>query len=366
MKKSLIALAVLAASGASFAQSNVTLYGKADIWFGSVKSETSGTNLGSSSLSQTRLDSSGVNTSRWGMKGSEDLGGGLKANFQLEQGFNVDTGTAGVTGQTFNRQSWVGVSGGFGEVQFGRVWSSYDDINSSAIDSFGANVAAKYNVWLGYQDRPSNAVKYASPTISGFSGSLTYGLGEDKTAKNDASHVMALGGQYAQGPLFVGLAYQEQTQTGGANSVFSALPGDAAKIFPALSTAFTGKTTYTTINGSYDLGVAKLIGAYNIAKQTIDATSTTSAGEFKAKEFDLGVEVPLSASLNLGGGYAQSNVQVNGVDAWKTSGFTGALTYTLSKRTFVYGALQQVKLESQVSNDVAKSTLFALGVNHSF
>lgn len=370
MKKNLVALAVLAASGAAMAQSSVTLYGKADIWLGSAKTETSGTLLGNSSLTQTKLDSGGVSTSRWGMKGSEDLGGGLKANFQLEQGISVDTGAAQVTGQAFNRQSWVGVSGGFGEVQLGRVWSSYDDINGSAIDSFGTNIAAKYNVFLAYQDRPQNAIKYATPTISGFSGSLTYGLGEDKAVGIDASRILSLGGQYANGPVFVGLAYQEQTQTGGANSRFDALPGilDAASLtaVTGLNTAFTGKTTYTQINGSYDFGVAKIVGAYNVVKQTIDSTPTLTGGELKAREYDLGVEVPLAANMSLAGGYAQSNVEGSGQDVFKTTGYSGALTYSLSKRTLVYGALTQTKLDFAGTSDQIKSTLYALGVNHSF
>lgn len=113
MKKSLVALAVLAASGAAMAQSNVTLYGIADVWFGSSKFEVTGED----SARQTKVDSGGVDTSRWGMKGSEDLGGGLKANFQLESAVNMDDGTS--TG--FDRQAWVGLSGGFGAVQLGKV-----------------------------------------------------------------------------------------------------------------------------------------------------------------------------------------------------------------------------------------------------
>ena len=118
MKKSLIALAVLAASGAAMAQSSVTLYGVADAgvtylngadnWSG----VTSGNNL----------------TSRLGFRGTEDLGGGLKANFVLEGGFNLDNGdgASGYAGAKagegfqFKRRSTVGLSGGFGEVRMGR------------------------------------------------------------------------------------------------------------------------------------------------------------------------------------------------------------------------------------------------------
>jgi predicted porin len=130
MKKSLIALAVMAASGASFAQSTVSLYGIADAWVG----RTTATGA----PSQVKLDSGGVSGSRFGFKGSEDLGGGLKANFLLEQGFNLDDGTQANATQMFSRQAYLGFSGGFGEVKLGKVFSAYDDISgmtNAAFDS---------------------------------------------------------------------------------------------------------------------------------------------------------------------------------------------------------------------------------------
>jgi len=340
MKKSLIALAVLGSvAGVAQAQSSVTLYGLADVWFGSSKTEING--VGSS---VTKVDGSGLATSRFGLKGSEDLGGGLKANFQLEQGFNIDNGTAGnSTGtagsQAFDRQSWVGLSGGFGEVQFGKTWSSYDDIRSSANDNFNANVAASFNTWVGYNDRPVNSIKYISPTFGGFSGSVTYGLGEDKlaNANRKSSDLTSLGLQYANGPVFVGLAYQSEKD--GATDT---------------------KFTNTLINGSYDFGVAKLVAGYNQAKDT------AFAGDAKAKEWNLGVEVPLAANLNLGLGYAQSKLELAGTDVAKSTGYTASLLYSLSKRTTVYGVLSQTKAKDIPFTTEGKDTLYAVGINHKF
>jgi predicted porin len=364
MKKSLIALAVLAASGTAMAQSNVTLYGLADVWFGSSKFEVTG----EGSVRQTKVDSGGLNTSRWGMKGSEDLGGGLKANFQLEQGFDLSTGAA-QSGKTFNRQAWVGLSGGFGEVQLGKVWTSYDDIRSSANDTFNANIASSFSTWLGYTDRTDNGIKYSSPNYGGVSGSLTYALGEDKTTTTSASSVLSLGLQYANGPVFVGFAHQQQKQN-GANSVFSAVPGFLSS---ALGEELTvdllgsldvrGKTTYNLLNGSYDFGAAKLLGGYNQVKQTISG----EVGSVKAKEYNLGVEAPLATNLKAGLGYAASTIEADGTDVAKTTGFSAAVIYNLSKRTAVYGALTQTKLEDKTGSDFeVKSTLYAVGVNHSF
>lgn len=368
MKKSLIALAVLAASGAAMAQSSVTIYGVADVWMGS--SKLSVTEAGATeSIRNTKLDSGGVNTSRIGFKGTEDLGGGLKANFQLEQGINLDTGAAQVAEKAFNRQAWVGLSGGFGEVQLGKVWTSYDDIRSSANDTLNANIASSFNTWVGYSDRTDNGIKYISPSFGGFSGSLTYAFGEDKAANTSASSVLSLGLQYASGPLFVGFAHQQQKQN-GANGVFSAVPGFlTAELGEDLtqdllgSLDFQGKTTYNLINASYDFGVAKLLGGFNQVKQTV----VGSADSAKAKEYNIGVEVPLASALSLGLGYSQSKVEAAGVDQFKTKGYSAALVYSLSKRTSVYAAATQTKLKlADGSGDNIKSQLYAVGLKHTF
>lgn len=358
MKKSLIALAVLAASGAAMAQSSVTLYGVADVWVGSVKSELNG-----KSERETKLDSGGVSTSRIGFKGTEDLGGGLKANFQLEQSIGLDDGTGG----TFDRQSWVGLSGGFGAVQLGRNWSSYDDIRLSANDNFNANVAASFGTWIGYNDRPAKSIKYISPEFSGFSGSLTYGLGEDKNINTNgkASSVLSLGAQYANGPVFVGFAHQ--AEKAGQGTALGALPSinnllDIIGVAPLVAPDGT-KVTYNLLNGSYDLGVAKLVGGYNQVKGTTPGV----AGSLKAQEFNLGVEFPVASNLKLGAGYAQSKLEDDGTDVAKTTGFTATALYSLSKRTTVYGALSQVKAEDELGLGAkAKTSLFAVGVNHTF
>lgn len=78
-------------------------------------------------VSQWTVESGTVSGSRWGLMGSEDLGGGLKLNFDLEQGFGIDTGNQ-TAGQSFSRQAWVGFSGGFGEVRIGKPWTAYDDV----------------------------------------------------------------------------------------------------------------------------------------------------------------------------------------------------------------------------------------------
>eukprot|EP01036_Dinobryon_divergens_P002144 gene2144-2828_t len=141
MKKSLIALAVLAASGAAMAQSSVTLFGVVDATYA----------YGSGSVSnKSQLTNSGYNSSRLGFRGVEDLGGGLSASFWLEAGVNNDNGTGGVTntnnqaatstggGLTFNRRSTVSLNGGFGEVRLGRDYTP-QFWNLTVFDPFGTN-----------------------------------------------------------------------------------------------------------------------------------------------------------------------------------------------------------------------------------
>ena len=192
MKKSLIALAVLAASGAAMAQSSVTLYGIADLAVVKAKG------------SSAALASGGVSTSRWGLKGSEDLGGGLAANFNFEQSVNLVDGT---TGNGFNRQAWVGFSGGFGEIKLGKMWNAYDDIVGATSPLFDSGALTTNNLAPSYAleaGNPGNAVYYATPSFGGVSGavSTTFKTGETN-ARVSAFHV-----KYEGGPVYAGLGYQ--------------------------------------------------------------------------------------------------------------------------------------------------------------
>lgn len=323
MKKSLVALAVLAASGASFAQSAVSVYGIADVWFGT----TSGTGV----ESQTVLESGGVSGSRWGIKGSEDLGGGLKANFLLEQGFDITKGSA--AGVQFNRQAYVGFSGGFGEVKLGNVYTAYDDISGAANSAFDSALAAQNGVWLstGYNSNPNNNIYYATPTFGGFSGAVSYALGENKTALLSASDVTSLNVQYNAGKLYAGLGYQTETPQGGGTS-----------------------TDFTRLNATYDLGVAKLLAGYG---------KKVAPGSVETTEWELGADVPVSAALTLSGGVARSTDNVAAGDATRT-GYGLAAAYSLSKRTTLYtGFNSHTTTQAGVDTD---ARTFAAGVKHTF
>lgn len=350
MKKSFIALAVLAASGVASAQSSVTLYGLVDAYVGTSRVKDS---AASTSVRKNVVDSGGFNTSRFGLKGSEDLGGGLKANFVLESGFDVSTGAAGAyanpftfsastaSGRTesssvFSRQSWVGISSGFGEVRLGKMWTPYDEVKGSGAAAFDANIfAPATGVWVSnnYQDRPGNSIYYATPNFSGFSAAGLYSFGENKTATQSAGKIYSANVQYAGGPVAAALAYQVEKEGG----TLSANP----------------TTKFTQLNGSYDFGVAKLLAAYGHVKN----------GSDKANEYQIGVDVPVAAALTLSGGVARSKITTAGGDV-KNTGVGLAAKYDLSKRTFLYTGLQLSKNEVGAAD--LKTDTFAVGVQHKF
>lgn len=312
MKKSLIALAVLTSvAGVAQAQSSVQLYGIVDLSF--VKDN--GTPL--------NMVSGAVSGSRWGLKGSEDLGGGLNANFLLESGFAADTGAAAAAG--FQRQSYVGLSGGFGEVKLGNVYTAYDDISGATNPVFDSALSptAVFQS-TGYNYIPRNNIYYATPSFGGISGAVSYALDEVK-GNRIVSPAVALHVKYEGGPLYAGFAYQ-------ADDV--------------------GATTdkFTRINGSYDLGVAKLLGSFgNVDKAGTAADST---------EFTVGADVPLGAAMVVSVGFASNNPKAAGVK--NNDAYSAGVAYSLSKRSTVYGGFLKT---NKAAGDLSR---VAVGLKHTF
>ncbi|MFA7287168.1 MAG: porin [Patescibacteria group bacterium] len=338
MKKSLVALAVLAASGASFAQSSVTVYGIVDMWVGSLDNGTTSTTL---------LNSGGVSANRWGLKGSEDLGGGLKANFNLEQGFNSDTGAAATANSAFSRQSWVGFSGGFGEVRVGRTTTPFDDVSGVANALFDSDLSPMYGVGAPngvfasatYVARPNNTIFYQAPDFGGFSGAISYSLDESVAA---APNVTSMNLTYAAGPVAVQLGYQTEDIV---NTV--GLPDDYSVV---------------RLGGSYDFGTFKLMANYG------QATSIGNQSGFDATDYQIGADIPVGSALVVSVSYAKSddsNPAAFAAAEQSREGYGIAAAYNLSKRTFLYGGYQAATTSQAGVADV-DSSLFAVGINHRF
>ncbi|TSE24375.1 Outer membrane porin protein 32 [Tepidimonas sediminis] len=323
MKKSLIALAVLAASGAAMAQSSVQVYGLVDLVLHKDKGAAAA------------LTSGGVNTSRWGLKGTEDLGGGLKANFLIEQGFKADTGVANdvkdrtgtAIGRGFDRQAYIGLAGGFGEVKLGKVWTAFDDIAGATDAVFNANVLGPLNlvfVSQGYQGNPGNTIYYATPSFGGFSGAFSYSLDEVKNVSNDIYdfHV-----KYEQGPVFVGFAWQNDK---------------------------TNSTKYTRLNGSYDLGAVKLLASYGYVNPT--------GANNETKEWSIGADIPLGSNLIASVGYGSSKTDG---EAKRSTVLSAGVAYLMSKRTMVYAGFADANSTAE-ANRGAPGSRFGVGLQHKF
>ncbi|KRC08561.1 hypothetical protein ASE11_22590 [Hydrogenophaga sp. Root209] len=308
MKKTLIALAVLAASGAAMAQSSVTLYGIADAGIFKDKGQSAD------------MRSGGLNSSRLGFKGTEDLGGGLSAIFQLEQGIDLTSGAA----SGFGRQAYVGLAGGFGTFKMGNVYSAYDDIAANAALGFDSGKFDSQDIFgsMGYASNPGSNVYYASPSFGGFSGAVSSSV---NTLKQDSTSVHL---KYEGGPLYVGLGYQDDSD-------------------------LAGKGKYTILNGSYDFGVAKLLLAYG--------NSNVAAAGGDTDDVSIGAEVPVGPALVVSVGYARSEPDVGA----SRSGFTLMGNYSLSKRTIVYAGFRNDNAAA-VAAGVGVDSRFGVGIRHAF
>jgi predicted porin len=343
MKKTLVAMAALAAVSA-FAQSSVTLYGRIDNWVGQTR-----TQLGTApAVSNIVVNGGGYTGPRWGMRGSEDLGGGLKANFNLEGRYGADDGSAGSDG-LFGRQSWVGFSGGFGEVKMGRTTTPMDDYNGTgsahvAFDIFAnqrntlRGTSAGLGIGLGFDARFSNGIKYDTPNLGGFTAKVHIGLGEGKTgatsgAGASAGNDFGVGAGYANGPLAVNFVHQQDNDTN---------PSTKAEKFNSL-------------NASYDFGVIAISGA-------VDADSQD---QFKYRGYSIGVSVPIGAA-KIGAGYNRATTKVGAAKDDKGTGFGLVAEYALSKRTRVYGGLTEAKTKTSTGAKIASGRAIALGVRHDF
>lgn len=311
MKKSLIALAALAASGTTFAQSSVTVYGITDVWVG--RTETA------AGASETKMKSGGLSTSRLGFKGTEDLGGGLKANFVLEQGVDLVSGANDKNNAlAFTRETSVGISGAFGAVKLGRFTTAYDSIQGKTNPGFDSDFSAAKYIWKsnGHTSRPDQGIRYDSPKFGGFSAAISYNL--DPASDNDNS-VLSAHVQYADGPIYVGLGYQDD--------------GDAKD------------KKFTRINGSYDFGVAKLLLAYGrVNTSTVDTA-----------EYTIGADVPVAPNTVVSVGYVSSKTDA----AARLKGWNVVVAHNLSKRTTVYGGY--VKTDA-----TALDNALAVGIKHTF
>ncbi len=388
MKKSLVALAILAAAGVASAQSSVTLFGVVDATY----AHGSGSGVGSSSKSQ--LTNSGYNSSRIGFRGTEDLGGGMSASFWLEAGVNNDNGsgaatnltnqaagtgtaTAGTQGLTFNRRSTVSLASGLGELRLGRDYTP-QFWNQTVFDPFGTNgVGTTQTLVSGLGGitavRASNSIGYFLPgNLGGFYGQFQHYLGENNqtgAATEDDGKGSAIRLGYANGPVNVAIA-TSSTKYAQTAAVAAVLPAQGVTGVSADTPASAavaaggGNVKSTNLGGSYDFGVASLM-ALVTRDRVSAATSVTGKGAL------IGGLIPLGAGQIR---VAYSTYKTNTAAAPKSKKIALGYVHNLSKRTALYTTFARVTnsggassaLNGAVTAANARSTGYDFGIKHSF
>jgi predicted porin len=329
------------------AQSSVTLYGIVDAGIGYQSSQTS---LGSTSggRSVVKMVNGVWAGSRFGLKGGEDLGGGTKAIFQLEQGFNSATGAQGVSGLAFNRQAWVGVTNPtYGTLTAGRQYTAYYTLLSPyspttwLTGAYGAHPGDIDSLDTVY--RTNNSLVYTSPKFYGFTASGSYSFGGVPGSLN-AGSTWSAALQYLNGPFGIAAGFQRinnSTPGGGAWGADSATSNNGAQ------------TGVSAINNGYRTAQAQqrvaVTGGYAFNSQWDVSFSYSnvqyipgvgSAFRHQATFNTAGAVVhfkPLTA-LDLAAGYSYTRAtESNGISsAARYQQFNLSQYYSLSKRTGLY------------------------------
>jgi predicted porin len=379
MKKLLIATAALAmVAGTAQAQSSVTVYGIVDVGVSDVESKTAAASPVSTKTKTTGAEGQ-LSGNRIGFRGVEDLGGGLKANFVIEWGFAPTEANAAVGDS--NRQSFVGLSGAFGEVRLGRQNSLNKVINDSGVfggAGFGTGWTTKIN---GYEaERVSNAIQYETPRFNGLQASIAHQNDSADVSNVDLrtkTEATFLGLRYNQGPL--SFAYANKNAKDSLEGLTDAqLEAAILAGFPTISpygrdTTLSLGASATVINGlatrkvkqdtaqlAYDFKVAKVVATYNKGSSQVEG-----AAKAKRDDWVLGVSVPMGKTTLLaqyGDGEQTSTANVK----TDIKGYQLGALYSLSKRTTAYALYGDQETKAADSAFKAKADGFAMGVRHSF
>ncbi|MBI1905551.1 MAG: porin [Rhodocyclales bacterium] len=338
MQKSLIFIALSGAlCTAAQAQSSLTVYGVVDMNY---------TTLSGNGRSRNVMDPGGISGSRLGFRGSEDLGNGLKAIFELEYGSLKIDANQGISGA---RQSFVGLKGAWGSILGGYIYSPADDFNSgydglsnSGLLSARANMLNDGGFSTKVDDTFTNAVAYISPSLGGLTLRAVVGLGEQESSPKEKKY--AFGAEYIRGAFKTALVYHYIDNQGG--------------VAPAAN------LRETALGIGYDFGVAKLLGTYAMKK---------ASGGGDDISWALGAQIPAGAgSVRLSYAALDMSTKSGGKDA---RGWSAAYFHDLSKRTTLYTGYHALDNGSTASYNHERLTglsagsnarLFTVGMRHKF
>jgi predicted porin len=347
MKKKILFAASLAAVGATaaHAQSSVTLYGLIDTGITYVNKSSASTSTAGHSFIGTNDNVS--QTSRWGLRGSEDLGGGLKAIFTLESGFSPSNGTLGNGGTLFGRQAFVGLAqNNVGALTLGRQYSFSTDIIGANYTAGALTPGGNYAYHINDIDqltssRINNAIKFSSANFSGLTFGAMYGFSNQAgafagaptvgTAPNTttgSSRTYSFGANYQNGPFGIGAAYTDIRFPGFMTS--NPLAAGIANVGPSGTTGLGSKDLRTIGVGSrYALGQAMVWGNW-----TNTRLIPIAGGSSLVNNYELGVKYQFTPALMASVG--DTYTRLSGGFAGKWNQVNTSVDYSLSKRTDVY------------------------------
>lgn len=377
------------------AQSRVTLYGLLDsgVSYSSRVAPTGG--------SRFSVDSGDLQQSRWGMRGTEDLGGGLKALFILEGGFSVANGTAGQGGLPLGRTTVVGLEGPFGTVELGRRKDFIDEIATwySSVANFGVFINGVHDNNLDRVGgaRANNSVRYDSPEFRGFKANMTYGFG-NTAGSMSTGQSLGFGANYANGPFGIGIGYWQSrlgTGTQAANSSSDQGTASGAGCNPTLGSA--GQTCIKTwmLGSSYTADKFRVYASWsrtlqplatyggNSAPFSTTFTRLAGAGAFTAagsnngatNVFDVGANYYVAPDLVLVASVLQSRYSFVGTSTQgRLTQYNVGVDYVLSKRTDVYSYFANLRASNMYNPGVTggspgadlMQSAMTIGLRHKF
>lgn len=320
-------------SGIVSAQATVTVYGTIDVNMTSNKTDGTGTD--------TAMGENSLSTSRLGFKGTEDLGNGLKAEFQLESKLLPTTGNTGssTTNQTFNREAWVGLSSAtLGSIRMGTT----DITGAQGLDSTVGQAGNLSDALSNLGTDVTKVVRYTTPTFAGFSAQLGYSNPDaTSTAETTAGRLTSAYVQYEAGNLGV-------------------YAGQVEKKVAVADGGFDQKET--TYGAKYNFGFAT-VGAYRSVRDAATTTLNTSNGDFTQTIFSVSSPVAaLGAGVTAHGVYYKNEYDVSNKSG-DVDGYKLALSKAFSKRTTGYVAY----VDQSTNNTTDKnSNTYVVGLVHSF
>ena len=378
MKKTLLAMGVLGAmAGTAHAQSSVTLYGLIDAGLTYTNNQDGSKNF--------QATSGNINGSRFGLRGSEDLGGGLNAIFVLENGFNIDSGKLGQNGLEFGRQAYVGLSSNqAGSVTLGRQYDSVVDyLGPLALTggSYGGTQAAHPydNDNLDNSFRVNNSVKYQSTNYGGFKFGALYGFSNDAGGFS-TNRAYSVGASYNYGPLSTAAGYMELNNAGPTLNSSGAVTSDAT--FSAGTQRTFGaaiKYAFGAGNVGFVFTQTHLFDAVGIGSSAAGETANVALTDGSAvfNNFEVNAHYNFTPAWSVSGAYTFTDSRLDGVSP-KWNMVTLNTEYALSKQTALYlqGVYQHVSdtgdsgITAVINGVSASSTdsqvAVTVGIRHTF